>query len=158
MKTDFLHLANLIVEAFPTEVAGTYYNSSEKSKNPTGKLLSSYSNLRHLLMNVGLIERNLRFSRHLEPVALQNTTDIEVIEASEVIKNQDYVDKDQLVECWKLTHEKRQEDLKSNFSTHEYMEQYPYLRENDGYELVCVTILTCRMILLNSYFLIQACH
>ena len=53
-------MAKLIVEAFETEAAGTYYTPSRKGGVPTGKLYSCYSNLRNSLASVGLIARETR--------------------------------------------------------------------------------------------------
>ena len=54
-QAEFQHLAVLIMEVFPTETAGTYYNASSNGKTPTGKLISAFSNLRHSLGDAGLI-------------------------------------------------------------------------------------------------------
>lgn len=141
-KQDFIHLANTIVEVFPTEAAGTYYVPSEKSKNPTGKLLSSYSNIRHTLASVGIIARDSRQSQG-SVATTQVEVSIEVLEAVEVIQSETFEDKDLLVQCWQITHEKRQEDIKSqSISTSEYMGRYPYLREINGYELVLFSFLS----------------
>ena len=63
-KQDFIHLSQIITEAFPSEAQGTYYAPPSKSKNPIGKLMSSYSNLRNILTDVGIITREQRRSSH----------------------------------------------------------------------------------------------
>ena len=128
-------MAVIITQVFPTEVSGTYYVSSSKGKNPLGKLLSCYSNLRHSLAEVGLIDRESRRS-------LSNTLPIEpfqqdanVFDAQNVIESEEW-NEDQLFEAWEFTHKKRQKDLKSNISTSEYMGRYPSLKQPRGFKLV----------------------
>ena len=123
-KEGFLHLASLIQECFPTETSGTYYVSPSKGRNPTGKLLSSYANLRHSLAEVGIISRTNRRSLcpqspSFEAVEMEfQETDAQQIIESEVINEED------LEEAWKLTFEHRQKILKTSISTVTYIEKY----------------------------------
>jgi hypothetical protein len=130
-----LHLAQLIVEVFPTEAAGTYYIPSEKSRNPTGKLLSSYSNLRQILASVGIIARDPRHSSNSSIQEVLVPT-VEIIDATTLIESDAFESEEQLIDGWKLTHESRQKDLKSTISTSDYMGRYPFLKQLNGYELV----------------------
>lgn len=50
----------MIVEIFPTETAETFFTRSMKQQGVTGKLFSSYSNIRNALAEVGIIKRETR--------------------------------------------------------------------------------------------------
>ena len=135
-RAEFQHLALLITEVFTTETAGTYYNASSNGKNPTGKLMSAFSNLRHSLGDAGLINRDTRntTSNVIQAIEVQP----EELDALIIIQAEEW-NKEQLLDAWKLTHDSRQKDLKTNISTSQYMEQYPFLRQPNGYELVSIS-------------------
>ena len=135
-KQDFVHLSHIIVDTFPTEAAGTYYVPSSKSRNPTGKLLSAYTNLRHSLANVGIIAREIRQSSNIVESDVIEEVLVEVIDAMELIQNEVDVDQEQIMDAWKLTHESRKRDLKSLISTSEYLNRYPVLKQINGFEFV----------------------
>ena len=135
-KQDFIHLKQIITEAFPSEAQGTYYAPPSKSKNPTGKLMSSYSNLRNILADVGIITREQSRSSHSLSVLETAELTTQEIPASEIVSAEEWEDEEKIKDAWGLTYERRQEDLKSNISTSDYMGRYPYLLQPKGYELV----------------------
>jgi hypothetical protein len=135
-KHDFTHLASIIVAVFTTEAAGTYFTASVNGNNQTGKLVSCYSNSRHLLADVGIIARVNRRSTLNEtlPVVLEVIPD--VIDALVLIASDEWEDKESLHQAWNMTHASRQNDLKTEISTSAYLGKYPFLRQPNGYELV----------------------
>lgn len=144
------------MDTFPTEAAGTYYVPSTKSRNPTGKLLSAYTNLRHTLANVGIIARE---TRHLSNIAESQVAEevlVEVSDAIMLIRSEVDVDHEQIMDAWKMTHEIRQRDLKSLISTSEYMNRYPVLKQINGHEFVSFLSFSGEDSILKIYFFTTA--
>lgn len=138
LKDEFIHLAGLIIDVFPTEAIGTYYVPPSKGKNPSGKLMSCYSNTRHLLADVGILVRDVRQRN------VQNDLEIyevqpEELNADEIIQADEWGDEEQLKEAWKLTYQLRQDLLKTNISSADYLGRYPFSKQPNGYELVSIT-------------------
>jgi hypothetical protein len=99
-RNEFENLSKLIVEIFETEIAETYYSPSAKGKVPTGKLYSSYSNLRNSLASVGLIARESKTSHvssvpvHQNPISNEDPDTNEVLSALEQDDLENIEDKD----------------------------------------------------------------
>ncbi|CRK88965.1 CLUMA_CG002513, isoform B [Clunio marinus] len=140
-KDDFKHLSSILVELFPTEVESTYFVPSTRGCVPTGKLYSSYLNLRNSLVKVGLIGREARRVGH---VLEQNDSSMDIFgptidtDAMEIIEGNDFNDKNAIESAWKRTYDIREEILKTEICTIDYVNKYPYLRTPAGYELFLI--------------------
>lgn len=133
--THFKHLAKVIAEAFPSEVAETYFIPAKKPQAPGGKLFSQYNNYRTSLASVGLIQRRQR-SRQ-ETVIVQSEITEEIITALAHVKGSDWEDTQFFFDCWDSSYQERSIILASDISTKDYIEQFPYTLQSDiGYELV----------------------
>ena len=123
----------MITKAFPSEAQETYYAPQSKSKNPTGKLMSSYSNLRNTLADVGIITREHHRPSH--NLSALKTTEVttQVTTASEIVSAEEWEDEEKIRDAWSLTYERRQKDLKPIISTSDYMDRYPYLLQSKDY-------------------------
>ena len=99
--------------------------------------MSSYSNLRNILADVGniTIEEHRRSSHNLSVLETTEVT-TQVVTASEIVSAEEWEDEEKIKHAWSLTYERRQEDLKSNISASDYMDRYPYLLQPKDYEHV----------------------
>ncbi|CRK98936.1 CLUMA_CG012261, isoform A [Clunio marinus] len=59
-------------------------------------------------------------------------------DAIEIIEGNDFSNKNAIERAWKQTYEIREETLKTEISTIDYVNRYPYLRTPAGYELFLV--------------------
>jgi hypothetical protein len=136
---DFVHLSQLIREAFPSEIPETYYVRGRNGGNATGKLRSQYLNIRTELGKVCLITRKSR-SR---PVEVSTTVEILEEEADEIIGSlqlEDSGELEDLKDRWTTTREKRLEICREQGSE-VYFKKFPFLSSGAGYLLVSLKIL-----------------
>ncbi|CRK98912.1 CLUMA_CG012354, isoform A [Clunio marinus] len=139
-KRDFNHLTGIIVKVFPTEIPGTFFISSYKGKVPTGKLYSTYLNIRNALVDVKIITRERRSRR--EPSLSLDETDESTTDHLEnsfrVIESENIGELNTINSAWDKTYDERQKLLGSTeFSTSNYVGKYPFLRDPQGYLVGC---------------------
>lgn len=137
-KQDLLYLGGLIVAIFETEAIGTFYSPSKKGDAPTGKLFSSYSNLRNALASVRLITRESRKSQGnvtiLETVEIVTEPDVE--EAMKILEKDKFENLEEISSAWSRTSEARDSILTSDISTSDYLRKFPIMKDVQGVELV----------------------
>ncbi|CRK98914.1 CLUMA_CG011975, isoform A, partial [Clunio marinus] len=135
-KTDFLHLTALIVKLFPTEIPGTFYNSSYKSSMPTGKLHSAYLNIRNALVEVKIITRERRSRREpsLSPDETDESTTDHLENSFHITESENIGELNTIKSAWEKSYSERQKFLSSKkFSISNYINLYPFLRGPQGY-------------------------
>jgi hypothetical protein len=87
---------------------------------------------------VGIIAREARTSNLNTSVsaAANNILTVEEVDAMTTVEGTDFEDFELLSEAWNLTFESRDEMLKTQLSTSDYMNKFPFLSQPLGYELV----------------------
>lgn len=137
-KAQFIHLASLVKEIFPTETSGTWYTPSHKSSPPNGKLYSKYNNYKTALDQVGITQRLKRTTEqpnNYNALANEIVIETEYLDPLETIKAIDFEDLKQFTDCWMLTLDERLKIIKSQ-GVKSYLETFPYLKSESGYEMV----------------------
>lgn len=97
--------------------------------------------MRNMLAECGMIARETRRRKDETPPLTRAEAEAEnsepdLLEAIEVIEQDDLDDRHLLETAWALTVQYRQKLLTTDISTSEYMNRYPCLRDMAGYRLV----------------------
>lgn len=145
-------MANIIVQIFVDEAAGTYYLPSVRNSPAQGKLFSAYQNMKTDLRQVNLYKkrskvRNIagmsfnkvrKFVFHLILYLESDVNSCEPpIGMSEGLKYvfEETNDFNQIKNAWRITHSERLKLLKS-LSISTYIMKFPAFGLSNGYELV----------------------
>lgn len=138
----FEDLANKLVSIFPTEIAETYFCRGLPGKSSTGKLFNAFLNTRTQLVECGLLLVNKRNkpeppknekSKKEKIASIQTKSKYQ--NALKVCCSKNFDDFEKLKKMWNFCYNTRRK-IRTEKSTLEYFNMFPYLKESEGYQLV----------------------
>lgn len=141
---NFNHLAETLVEIFPTEVVETYFVRSIKGKCAQGKLYNAFVNTRSEIVDSGLLQVNKRnvgksdkekSSKPKTQSFVPSRSVSKFPDAINVCQGSNFDNLPHLNEMWESCFDHRQSILREKTAL-QYFNMFPYLKEADGYQLV----------------------
>lgn len=141
---NFTHLADTLIEIFPTEVFETYFIRSIKGKSAAGKLYNAFVNTRAEIADSGLLQtvkRNVNRSEKVKDpkMKIQTYTPSPTIckfpDAMNICQSANFDNPKRLMEMWDSCYDHRQSILHEK-PVLSYFNMFPYLKESNGFKLV----------------------